>query len=905
MSNAAELDNLIQSFEYENQQYIKLIEKESQHIEAIESDIHVRRGQADTLQYEIAQLDEDTKRAHKQFMHNRDNVENLKKTIPVLKDHEVALEKTLKSLIENGNQTRKERETMLQHYRDVWKDYEAKYKSFPLAQELEAKKQKVRILQTELNETEDRVRNLQKQIQDFNSNHDVDFKDMKKLIIKIAELKTGTSEVERKIKHAYDKKKVIDEEIKQAKEKKLAQEEASRLEQEKLNESMDLEEKDTSQDTSDSSTLISMMRDDEPDINGNFIIEKQSNVLSHPLEQAIDQPRKTSTSFTEQFARLNKVSAPQQSRATVSSPESGQQSSPMETDVTCPSQIHLEFAVQNAKMKNLDLQRQNQQNVSKSQVRPQTYQVLPPQQFTPTSVQQMSQSQQQFTRSSGQQSSQSQQQFTRPSVQQISQSQQQFSQPTGQQMPQFQQVGRPYVPQGPSQLLNKSEMSSLAQTMQKQTPRPFVPQSTTSQATRPSVPQYSFSPINTNSAPQNLNQQMFRNSAPQNLNQQIYRNPAAQNLNEQIYRNSMSQIKSQFTTRPTVPQIVQRPETPKYVHQQNTRPVQQASQVPKHRQVAPQTQTSQTFEAPRTPQLQMPNRQSPVTLIPSTTNVANLPLTDQVRKMAPSNKPGSKVQDQSPRKPQPQSSITAGHSKQNEQLDINGNPYISLQQSPKTPKTPEHISIETGSGDFSPFDMEKHRQKLLKLKQSPGQPMRAARPMYSAEKVDPSKETEPGIFMGVQSIFDTKNTTKTSSAADNNINFSGFATEMSMFQSGGGSNMFPSAGDGASDKSNFFGSKSPDLSTGDSGFSFGAADKSGGSSIMSLFGTSNSEDDTQETSFSFSFGGGGGGDQSGGSPAFSFGGADKSGGASIMSLFGGGGGKPEEKTQESNFSFSF
>lgn len=46
-------------------------------------------------------------------------------------------------------------------------------------------------------------------------------------IINRAELKTGTSEVERKIKHAYDKKKVIDEEIKLAKEKKLAQEEVS------------------------------------------------------------------------------------------------------------------------------------------------------------------------------------------------------------------------------------------------------------------------------------------------------------------------------------------------------------------------------------------------------------------------------------------------------------------------------------------------------------------------------------------------------------------------------------------------------------------------------------------------------------------------------------------------------
>ncbi|XP_063409236.1 homeotic protein female sterile-like [Mytilus trossulus] len=887
MSNAAELDNLIQSFEYENQQYIKLIEKESQHIEAIESDIHVRRGQADTLQHEIAQLDEDTKRAHKQFMHNRDNVENLKKTIPVLKDHEVALEKTLKSLIENGNQTRKEREAMLQHYRDVWKDYEAKYKSFPLAQELEAKKQKVRILQNELNETEERVRNLQKQIQDFNSNHDVDFKDMKKLIIKIAELKTGTSEVVRKIKHAYEEKKVIDEEIKKAKEKKLAQEEASRLEQEKLNESMDLEEKDTSHDTSDSSALISMMRDDEPDINGNFIIEKQSNVLSHSLEQAIDQPQKASPSFTEQYARLNKVTAPQ--RSTVSSPENRQQSLPMETDVTSPSQIHLEFAVQNAKMKNLDIQRQNQQNVSQPQVRPQTYQVLSPQQqFTPMSGQQMSQFQQQFTRPSGQQSSQSQQQFTRPSGKQMPQVQQQFTQPTGQQMSQFQQIGRPYVPQGPSHLLNKSEMSSLAQTIQKQTPRPFVPQSTTSQATRPSVPQYNYSPMN-------------RNSAPQNTNQQIYRNP--QNLNEQMYKNLVPQIKSQFTTRSAVPQIVQRPETPKYTHQQVTRPLQQASQVQKYRQVAPQTQPPQTFEAPRTPQLQMPTRQSPVTLRPNTPNVANLPLTDQVRKMTPSKQPGSKVQDQSPRKPLPQSSTTAGQNKQNEQLDINGNPYLNLQQSPKTPKTPEHMLAETGSGDFSPFDMEKHRQKLQKLKQSPGQPMREARPMYSAEKVDSSKETEPGIFMGVQSIFDTKSTSKTGSAADNNINFSGFATEMSMFQSGGGGNMFPSAGDGGGEKSNFFGSKSPDLGTADSGFSFGAADKSGGSSIMSLFGSSNSEDDTQETSFSFSFGGGGGGDQSGGSPGFSFGGADKSGGASIMSLFGGG--KPEEKTQESNFSFSF
>ncbi|XP_052082432.1 uncharacterized protein LOC127720075 [Mytilus californianus] len=618
---------------------------------------------------------------------------------------------------------------------------------------------------------------------------------------------------------------------------------------------------------------FSMMND--ADINGNFIIEKQSNVLSHPLEQPIDGARKTSTSFAEQFARLNHVTAPQRSTVKVTSPGNGEQSSPMETDDTSPGQIQLEFGVQNAKMKNLDLQRHSQHSISQPQVKPQTYQV-----------------------------SQPQQQVNRPSGQQTSQSQQQFNKQSGQQRIQSQQIGRPYVPQVPSPLLNKSEMSSLGQTIQKQTPRPFVPQSTP-QVTRPSVPQISFSPVNRNSAPQNLNQQICRNSMPQNFNQEMYRNSALQNFDQQMYRNSAPQITSQFITKSTGPQIVLKPDTPQYVHQQNTRSLQQASSVSKHRQVAPQIQSPQTFAAPKTPQLQMPTRPFPVILRPGTPNVTKLPLTDHVRKMAPSNNPGSQVQDQSPRKPQhqPLSTTTAGSNKQNEQFDENGNPQTPYFNQQQSPKTPEHISVETGSGDFSPFDMEKHRQKLQRLKQSPGQPMRAARPMYSAEKVDPSKETEPGIFMGVQSIFDTKNTSKNSSAADTNMNFSGFATELSMFQSGGGSNMFSSSADGGGDKSNFFGSKSPDLGTADSGFSFGGADKPGGSSIMSLFGSSNSEDDTQETSFSFSFGGGRG-DQSGGSPAFSFGGmGDKSGGDSIMSLFGGS--KPEEKIQENNFSFSF
>ena len=42
---------------------------------ALEKEIEVRRDQTERLQDDLSKLDEDTKRAHKQFTHNRDNVE--------------------------------------------------------------------------------------------------------------------------------------------------------------------------------------------------------------------------------------------------------------------------------------------------------------------------------------------------------------------------------------------------------------------------------------------------------------------------------------------------------------------------------------------------------------------------------------------------------------------------------------------------------------------------------------------------------------------------------------------------------------------------------------------------------------------------------------------------------------
>jgi uncharacterized coiled-coil DUF342 family protein len=64
---------------------------------------------------------------------------------------------------------RKERSGLIEHYRNIWKDYEAKYKSFPLAMKLEEKSKQVKSLQNQLQTTEQKVKSLQNEIQDFNS----------------------------------------------------------------------------------------------------------------------------------------------------------------------------------------------------------------------------------------------------------------------------------------------------------------------------------------------------------------------------------------------------------------------------------------------------------------------------------------------------------------------------------------------------------------------------------------------------------------------------------------------------------------------------------------------------------------------------------------------------------------
>lgn len=58
----------------------------------------------------------------------------------------------------------KERSQILEHYKNIWRDYEAKYKSFPLAKTLQTLQTENRHLEEQLKEKENDCGKLRKQL---------------------------------------------------------------------------------------------------------------------------------------------------------------------------------------------------------------------------------------------------------------------------------------------------------------------------------------------------------------------------------------------------------------------------------------------------------------------------------------------------------------------------------------------------------------------------------------------------------------------------------------------------------------------------------------------------------------------------------------------------------------------
>ncbi|XP_033763219.1 putative uncharacterized protein DDB_G0279653 [Pecten maximus] len=223
-SDGDDLDKLIKKIEFENQNCVRLIQKESQHIEALEKEFMEGKSMITDLQEKISQVEDDTKQGQRQYTYNRDNCESLKKTLVVLKEHNVALDSQLTALNDSAQQERNGRTEILQHYKAIWEDYQGKYKIFPLALSLEEKQNCVSSLEKQLQEMESQIKHLHIQINEINKSTDDELKDLNKFIVNLAAVKLSTESMSCKIRQTVEARRQIQGQIQQETEAKKERE---------------------------------------------------------------------------------------------------------------------------------------------------------------------------------------------------------------------------------------------------------------------------------------------------------------------------------------------------------------------------------------------------------------------------------------------------------------------------------------------------------------------------------------------------------------------------------------------------------------------------------------------------------------------------------------------------------
>ncbi|XP_014773044.1 uncharacterized protein LOC106871211 isoform X2 [Octopus bimaculoides] len=197
MTDSPELDQLIQNYEFDNEQFLKCIERENQLIKNFTRDIELTNLSVKRLQESVSQIDEDTKRVHKQYTLNRDNCASLKKTSKLLADHEDSLHKKLEVNEDKYSDEMKERYKLLEHYQSVWENFEKKYKSLKPAQILEKEMKNLTLAEKFLSNVQEEKQHLTKNMKE---NKLLTTQEVKGFICSIARVKTDSNNLKEKIK---------------------------------------------------------------------------------------------------------------------------------------------------------------------------------------------------------------------------------------------------------------------------------------------------------------------------------------------------------------------------------------------------------------------------------------------------------------------------------------------------------------------------------------------------------------------------------------------------------------------------------------------------------------------------------------------------------------------------------
>ncbi|ELU13200.1 hypothetical protein CAPTEDRAFT_187878 [Capitella teleta] len=136
MSSSGDIERLVHSLEFENQQYVREIEKEKKLICDLENKVDELRDGVSKENERTSQLDDDTKRFHKQFTINRSNISSLNNTLAMLAEQKEARQNHLEMIQQQTDAERAKQQATLDHYEGVFKDFSEVYGRSQLAEQL-------------------------------------------------------------------------------------------------------------------------------------------------------------------------------------------------------------------------------------------------------------------------------------------------------------------------------------------------------------------------------------------------------------------------------------------------------------------------------------------------------------------------------------------------------------------------------------------------------------------------------------------------------------------------------------------------------------------------------------------------------------------------------------------------
>ncbi|KAH9515705.1 hypothetical protein Btru_011768 [Bulinus truncatus] len=191
------LDSLIHSLEFENKNFIKMIDKENQLIEALKAQTQKFNEESNQWAQRLPQLEEDICNYERQYASIQDNIESQKKTRNLLFDHEFALTKQLETMKLSTEEKCKFYQDQISKYEQMKDEYMKKYATLSLAVKLKTAESKLAETDQKLKNILDIKAELKQQIKE--KEEYLDARVLNRIVIKIAKTKLETIRLNKEI----------------------------------------------------------------------------------------------------------------------------------------------------------------------------------------------------------------------------------------------------------------------------------------------------------------------------------------------------------------------------------------------------------------------------------------------------------------------------------------------------------------------------------------------------------------------------------------------------------------------------------------------------------------------------------------------------------------------------------